>query len=146
MRVHKFAIIGSILLIASSIIALAFIISAERKLSLVEKPKEVLIITVPKRENQVEYKQIGIITSSEFDKEPIIMPLFARNVYGRGDRFHYYTIADKQHMIRLPVQFNNRECEDRIGCDELYNGDKITVSSYENREFTVTLYSREIKN
>lgn len=144
MRLRKFAIICSILLIASSIIALAFI-SAEPKLSVVEKPQEVIIITVPKTESQVEYTQIGIITSSEIDKEPIIMSLFSRKVYGRGDRFHYYTIADKQHMIRLPVQFNNRECEDRIGCDELYNGDKITVSSYENREFTVTLYSKEIK-
>lgn len=141
MRVHKFVIIGTILLVASLIIALVLIISVDEP-----KPKEVLIITVPKTENKVEYRQIGIITSSEIDKEPIIMPLFARNVYGRGDRFHYYTIADKQHMIRLPVQFNNRECEDRIGCDELYNGDKITVSSYENRQFTVTLYSREIKN
>lgn len=144
MRVHKFVIIGTILLVASLIIALLIISVDEPKPK--PKEKEIIVIHEPVPENRAEYRQIGIITSSEIDKEPIIMPLFARNVYGRGDRFHYYTIADKQHMIRLPVQFNNRECEDRIGCDELYNGDKITVSSYENRQFTVTLYSREIKN
>lgn len=137
MRIHKIVIIGTILLIAS--MSLIIIILLQKKPEEPPPPPQILEQPVIIY-NANEYRQIGIITSSESDKEPIILPLFARKVYGRSDRFQYYTMADKQHLIHLPVQFRNRECEERIGCDELYTDDKITVTSYENREFTVKRY------
>lgn len=137
MRIHKIVILGTILLIALMITAIFILLQ--------KKPPTIIVLEQPPPpplNHSNEYIQIGILTSSESDKEPIILPLFSRNVYGRSDRFQYYTVADKQHFIHLPIQFRNRECEERIGCEELYNGDKITVTSYENREFTVTIYKR----
>jgi len=137
----KVVIIGTILVFYAMLIAIIILLQKkqepETKIVVIEKERPVLE-TIP----SCEYTQTGIITSSESDKEPIILPLFSRKVYGRHDRFQYYTMTDKQHMIHLPVQFQNRQCEERIGCDELYTGDKITVTSYENREFTVTIYKR----
>jgi hypothetical protein len=137
----KVVIVGIILVFYAMLIAIIILLQKkpepEPKIVVIEKDAPFLETTP-----NCEYRQTGIITSSESDKEPIILPLFSRNVYGRHDRFQYYTMTDKQHMIHLPVQFQNRQCEERIGCEELYTGDKITVTSYENREFTVTIYKR----
>jgi hypothetical protein len=139
MRVHKLVILGTLLVGAAMLTTIIILLQKKPE----PEPKIVVIETVREAPSLVhEYRQVGIITSSERDKEPIILPLFARNVYGRSDRFQYYTTTDKQHMIHLPLQFKDRECEERIGCEELYNGDKITVTSYENREFNVTIYKR----
>ena len=139
MKVHKVVILGTILLFASMIAIIIFLLQKKP-----EPEPEPKIVVIEKDDfvPYCKYTQTGIITSNENDKEPIILPLFARKVYGRSDRFQYYTMTDKQHMVHLPLQFKNRECEDRIGCEELYTGDKITVTSYENREFTVTIYKR----
>jgi hypothetical protein len=138
----KVAIVGIILVFYAMLIAIIILLQKkpepEPKIVVIEEKEIPVLETTP----NCEYRQTGIITSSESDKEPIILPLFSRNVYGRHDRFQYYTMTDKQHMIHLPVQFQNRQCEERIGCEELYTGDKITVTSYENREFTVTIYKR----
>lgn len=86
----------------------------------------------------LNYQQIGILTSDQTDKEPIVLPLFGRKI--RSDRWQYYTATDKTNMIRLPLRINNRDCEDTIGCDEIYTGDELFVEIYQGRVFTATIY------
>lgn len=90
--------------------------------------------------NDDNYQQIGILTSNETDKEPIILPLFGKKLYNRSDRWQYYTASDKNNMIRLPIKYENKDCEDDVGCRELYNGDNIIVDIYQGRLFTATIY------
>ncbi len=90
-----------------------------------------------------DYQQVGILTAQETDKEPVILPLYGRKLYNRSDRWQYYTATDKNNMMRLPLNYENRDCEDDVGCKELYNGDKITVDIYKDREFTATIYRTE---
>lgn len=87
-----------------------------------------------------EYQQVGILTSNETDKEPIVLPLYGRKLYNRSDRWQYYTATDKNNMIRLPLNYENRDCEDDVGCKELYSGDKLSVDIYQGRSFTATIY------
>jgi len=87
-----------------------------------------------------EYQQVGILTSNETDKEPIVLPLYGRKLYNRSDRWQYYTATDKNNMIRLPLNYENRDCEDDVGCKELYTGDKLSVDIYQGRSFTATIY------
>jgi len=94
--------------------------------------------------NNKEYQQIGILTSDESDKEPIILPLFSRKLSNHNDRFNYYIASDKNNMMRLPLNINNQNCEDEIGCREIYDKDKITVEIYKNKIFTVTIYKKEV--
>lgn len=89
------------------------------------------------------YQQIGILTSNETDKEPIVLPLFGRKVGNRSDRWQYYTATDKNNMMRLPIRYENKECEDEVGCRELYSNDKISVDIYQGRIFTATIYKTE---
>ena len=93
----------------------------------------------PPRE-PLDYQQVGILTSNEESAEPIILPLFGRKIYGRSDRWQYYTATDKNNMMRIPLQYKNRDCEDDTGCEEIYTGDILTVDIYQGREFTATVY------
>lgn len=93
--------------------------------------------------NPSDYQQLGILTSNESDKEPIVLPLFGRKIYGRSDRYQYYTATDKNNMMRIPLTIGNRDCEDTVGCNEIYSGDKLSISIYQGREFTATIYRIE---
>lgn len=109
-----------------------------------EKIKDNINIPIYPKElpkyNNTEYQQIGILTSDETDKEPIVLPLFSRKINNRNDRFNYYTATDKNNMMRLPIKYDNLNCDDDIGCREIYNGDKINIEIYKDRIFTATIY------
>ena len=94
---------------------------------------------LPQYNNQ-EYQQVGILTANETDKEPIVLPLFARKLRNNKDRWQYYTATDKNNMMRLPIRHDNAKCEDDIGCREIYDGDSIFVEIYQGRTFTATIY------
>lgn len=89
------------------------------------------------------YQQIGILTSNESDKEPIILPLFSRRVNNHKERWNYYTASDNNHMMRLPITFDNMKCEDDIGCREIYDNDTLTIEIYKDRIFRATIYKVE---
>lgn len=90
-----------------------------------------------------QYQQVGILTSEEADKEPIVLPLFGRKLENRSDRWQYYTATDKNNMMRIPLMYQNRECEDEVGCSEIYTGDTLQISIYQGRTFTATIYRTE---
>lgn len=92
------------------------------------------------RYSSSDYQQVGILTSQETDKEPIVLPLYGRKLYNRSDRWQYYTATDKDNLMRLPLFYQGRDCEDDVGCNEIYTGDKLTVDIYQGREFTATVY------
>ena len=94
--------------------------------------------------NNLSYQQIGILTSDETDKELIILPLFSKRLQHNKDRFNYYTATDKNNMIRLPIKYNNQNCEDDTGCKEIYNNDIINIDIYKGRNFTATIYKIEV--
>ena len=101
-------------------------------------PKNLPQYSSPNR--PLDYQQVGILTSNETDKEPIVLPLYGRKLYNRSDRWQYYTATDKNNMIRLPLTFGNRECEDDVGCNEINSGDTLTINTYSGRTFTATVY------
>ena len=59
-------------------------------------------------------------------------PLLARKSHTRRHRWHYSTTNDANSSIsqlRLPVSSvtQNKKCTSEIGCEELYDGDTVTV-------------------
>lgn len=99
---------------------------------------------LPLYNNTSSYQQIGILTSNETDKEPIILPLFSRKIHNRNDRWNYYTASDKYNMMRLPIVIDNINCDDEIGCKEIYNNDIIYLDIYKGRAFTATIYKNDV--
>ena len=45
-------------------------------------------------------------------------------------------------IIKLPIQVKKRDCLDDNGCEELYNGDQVSIPQYgSDREFKVSIYN-----
>ena len=105
-------------------------------------------INVPTRGYTGGAMQVGALykqdTSDEEQKigqntEPVILPLFGGPTYNGSSKWYYYTSTDKYNQIKLPLSNKNRSCNVEYGCDELYDGDMVTVPAH-NGEFKVVKY------
>jgi hypothetical protein len=105
-------------------------------------------INIPTRGESGGFQQIGVLhkieTSDETMKvgnntEPVILPLLGAPTYNGSHKWTYYTATDKYNQIKLPITNNNRKCDSEYGCDELYDGDNVTIPAY-NGSFQVKIY------
>jgi hypothetical protein len=90
---------------------------------------------IPTRGAPESYQQMGVVLGS--DGKPL--PLYGRRVAPRSDRFNYYTRTDTYNPVALPVIFKNKNCQDNLGCHQVFNGDSIQISPT-GEEVKVTLY------
>lgn len=92
------------------------------------------------------YRQIGILTKgSNGGKEPLILPLFGRNLLNGRDKWQYYTMANSGFNARLPISVNGRSCTGEYGCDSVSNGDAVYVEGYDDT-FRATIYENSSLN
>jgi len=105
-------------------------------------------INIPSRGPFQSYQQIGILSKDEIadpdkipgnNNESNILPLFGRPTYAGSNRWNYYTTSDKFQSVKLPINIEGRKCTDDLGCDELREGDMVTIPSYNGR-FRVEIY------
>lgn len=68
-------------------------------------------------------QQMGILLGDQGET----MPLYGKEVRGRRDRYHYYTVTDGEQLYPVPVGHDGRDCMDDIGCPELYGQEKVSV-------------------
>jgi hypothetical protein len=80
------------------------------------------------------YRQVGYLKNESMMNR--MLPLFARPVHVRRDKWYYYTIFDN---IKVPVYYRSRKCTSTHGCDELYNGEIVQIEGMQ-QNFTVYLY------
>ena len=92
--------------------------------------------------DDAKYRQVGILTRTG-GKEETILPLMGRPLFTRRDKWNFYTLNDKNNMIKLPITVKGRSGTDEYGCDNLYNGDTVFVEGY-NDVFKVTAYDNQI--
>jgi outer membrane receptor for Fe3+-dicitrate len=55
--------------------------------------------------NNTTYQQVGVLTSDEYDKDPIVLPLFSRKLNNNNDRYNYYTATDNNNMMSIILDF-----------------------------------------
>ena len=105
-------------------------------------------INIPSRGPLQTYQQVGILYKEnvvDTDKLPgnnndsNILPLFGRPTFNGSKRWNYYTSSDKFQNFKIPISRNGRKCSDDTGCDEIMNGEMITIPSY-NGQFKVEIY------
>ena len=75
-----------------------------------------------------EYKpgyvqQMGVLLGEDGET----LPHYGKEVRGRRDRYHYYTSTPGQQIYSIPVSYDNRDCMDDMGCQELYGQEKVSV-------------------
>lgn len=85
------------------------------------------------------FQQIGTLTSKDTSQPSIILPLFGRPMATRKERWEYYTTTTGEHMLKIPVVFEDKDCTSELGCREVYNNDTVFIPAYQ-KEFSVQLY------
>ena len=81
------------------------------------------------------YQQMGLLKGNDGK----LLPLYGRRVASRSDRFNYYTRTDTYNPIQLPINYKKKDCQDPVGCQELFDGDSVTLSPT-GETATATLY------
>lgn len=111
-------------------------------------------INIPSRGPLQTYQQVGILYKENIENpdklpgnnnESNILPLFGRPTYTGSNRWNYYTSSDKFQNYKLPINIDGRKCTDDTGCNELMNGDMISIPSY-NGKFKVEIYDFDKPN
>jgi hypothetical protein len=80
------------------------------------------------------YQQMGILKTEDGK----VLPLYGRRTAPRSDRYQYYTRTDTYNPVALPVSHKKRDCQDGVGCEELFDGDKVKMAG--TGESEVKLY------
>jgi len=94
------------------------------------------------------YRQIGILTKNTNSGDPLILPLFGRNLLNGRDKWQYYTVANSGGVAfnaKLPISVNGRSCTSEYGCDSVSNGDTVYVEGYDDI-FRATIYENATLN
>jgi len=82
-----------------------------------------------------QYQSMGILKTSTGQ----MLPLYGRRTISRSDRFQYYTRSDTANPIPLPIRYKRHDCQDDIGCEELFSGESVKIIPT-NDEATATIY------
>jgi hypothetical protein len=90
---------------------------------------------LPTRGLPETYQSMGVITMDDGQ----VLPIYGRRTASRSDRFQYYTRTDTYNPVQLPLRHKRRDCQDDIGCEELFDGDSITVAAT-NQVGRATIY------
>ena len=96
-----------------------------------------LAVNIQTQSVNTTYRQIGILT--RVNGTETILPLMGRPLFVNKDKWNFYTMNDKNGMIKLPISFRNKSCTGCQGCDNLYSGDTVYVEGYSDI-FRVTIY------
>jgi hypothetical protein len=68
-----------------------------------------------------------------------VLPLYGRRTAARSDRFQYYTRTDTYNPVQLPISYKRRDCQDDVGCEEVFNGEAVTVAAT-NQKGVASIY------
>lgn len=87
-----------------------------------------------------EYKpgyvqQMGVLVGENEET----LPLYGKEVMGRRDRYHFYTTTGGENLYPLPISYENRDCMDDIGCNELYGSENVSVTG-KSGTYNVQMY------
>jgi hypothetical protein len=87
-----------------------------------------------------EYKpqrvqQMGVLLGENNET----LPLYGKEVRGRRDRYHYYTVTPGDQMYSLPVSLGERDCMDDMGCQEIYGNETVNILG-QSGDYAAKLY------
>ena len=81
------------------------------------------------------YQSMGIVKTPDGK----LLPLYGRRCISSRERYNYYTRTDTYNPIPIPVLMKGRDCQDQVGCPELFNGDQVRLSTLDQMG-EVTIY------
>jgi len=97
-------------------------------------------INVHTRGEPTGYQQVGVLIEENSNSENKLLPLFGEQTYPGSRQWKYYTSSDGYQSVKLPVLHKNRNCQDSNGCDEIYEGENVSVTGYGSKVFKANVY------
>ncbi len=94
-----------------------------------------IAINIPTQGFPEAYQPMGLLKQADGK----LLPLYGRRVASRADRFNYYTRTDTYNPVPLPIQYKKKDCQDPVGCQELFDGESVRITPT-GEEATATLY------
>lgn len=88
-----------------------------------------------------EYSQVGLLTRANGSET--ILPLMGQQIFSNRDKWNYYTMSDKNNIVKLPIHYRGKSGMSEYGCDSLNSGDHVHVDGY-NDNFKVTIYDNKL--
>jgi len=80
------------------------------------------------------YQSMGIVKTEDGK----LLPLYGRRSISSRDRYNYYTRTDTYNPVQIPIKIKGHDCQDGVGCPELYDGDNVKLSvTGESGEVTI---------
>lgn len=80
------------------------------------------------------------------EQDTNMFPLYGRASPTNAHRWNYHTVTDRLSNIRLPIQsMDGRDCTLDMGCNELYEGDRVRVPGFPG-VFTVHTYHTDFRS
>ena len=114
----------------------------------IEDRQKGLPINIETRGSGGPYQQLGMLykDSVNDDTKEIgnnndtnVLPLYGKPTYRGSNKFLYYTETDKLNPVKIPINYNSKDCTDEYGCEELMDGSDVSIPSY-NGNFKVKIY------
>lgn len=98
-------------------------------------PEGTVPINIPTQGWPESYQPMGVLKQNDGK----VLPLYGRRVASRSDRFNYYTRTDSYNPVPLPLSYKKKDCQDPVGCNELFDGDSVKILPT-GEEVTASLY------
>ena len=116
----------------------------ERRLEppgIVYEPRRAMPINIRTRGSPSEYQQIGILTNK--DNTTDVRPFYGRQTYRGSNQWNYYSSMDSNLSTKIPVFKSSNKCTDERGCQEINEGDDVTIGNVSSSIYTFTKYSND---
>lgn len=116
----------------------------ERRLEppgVVYEPERYVPINVRTRGQPNSYQQIGILTNTNNPND--VRPLYGRQTYRGSNSWNYYSSLDSNLSTKIPIFKSSDKCTDERGCQEINDGDNVTIGNISTTQYTFTKYSND---
>jgi len=98
-------------------------------------PSPTAPFNIPTQGIPESYQSMGVIQTPDGK----LLPLYGRRSISSRERYNYYTRTDTYNPVQIPIHIKGRDCQDGVGCPELYDGDNVRLSPT-GEDGKVTIY------
>ena len=107
----------------------------------VQPPTRGIPINIRTRGSPTEYQQMGILTNTSDSND--VRPLYGRQTYQGSNQWNYYSSLDSNLSTKIPIFKATNKCTDERGCQEINEGDNVTIGNISATQYTFTKYSND---
>jgi len=105
------------------------------------------IFNFPTQGYAESYQQVGLLVAPggsplSGNGERTLVPLYGRRTMASRNKWNYYMRTDGLNPVQVPIKYKNRECDDDNGCDEIFNGDEISVPA-QGQTYKANIYRQK---